>query len=278
MRIHLRATTAVVAFLTLTLTGCTPANPPSTGAEHSTNALHVHGIVSDPQGTGFLLGTHGGIYRASAEGELGRRVGGNDFDAMGLTRIGDELIASGHPGSNTPAELGEQNLGIIRSSDGGATWEPVAYTGEKDFHALTASPDGDLYGQAADSNLLLKSTDLGATWNATSGKPLAFGLAVDATGRIIATTIDGPQFSNDHGASFTPLVDAPDIQLISASPSNQRLVGVDSEGAIWTSTADDTRWHGAGTAHGTPQAIAITDAGEILIADDSGLTLLPVTR
>ena len=257
MRIPLRATAVLVALLTLSLTGCTAGAPPSTGTDHATVLPHVHAIVPAPDGDGFLLGTHDGVYTATSAGQLGTRVGRDNLDAMGLTAVGSDLIASGHPGTLTPTELGLQNLRIIRSRDGGDTWDPVAFTEEKDFHALAAGPDGTLYAQATGNNVVLASSDLGVSWTPTGGALLAFAIVVDATGRIIATTPDGPQVSTD------------------ASPDHQRLVGVDSKGTIWSSTTSDTTWQDVGTVHRSAQAIATTDAGDILVVDDSGLSLLP---
>lgn len=237
----------------------------------------VHAIVPAPDGEGFLLGTHEGIFAATADGHLGSQVGSYGFDAMGLTAVDDTLIASGHPDRGTPANLGEGNLGIIRSRDGGTTWEPVSFTGEKDFHVLTAGPDGTLYGQETGSAQMLASTDLGATWTSTGATLLAFALVVDATGRIIATTPDGPQVSSDHGATFVPLPDSPIMSLIAVSPDGQQLIGVGSKGILWSSTTRDPSWRNIGTAHGNAQAITVTDAGDILIVDDSGLSLLPST-
>lgn len=277
MRMPLRARTSLVALSALTLTGCAAAVPPSTGAEHAEAVAHVHAIVPAPDGDGFLLGTHEGVLSATAYGELGPRVGGDDFDAMGLTALDGELIASGHPGRNTPAELGVGNLGIIRSQDGGETWEPVAFTGEKDFHALTAGPDGTLYGQDAGDGAVLISTDEGVSWSPTGSTLLTFGLEVDAAGRIIAVTPDGPQTSADRGKTFTPLTGAPALFLIATSPDRLRLVGVDNNDTIWTVTGTGP-WQNVGTVHGPAQAITITDEGNVLVVDDSGLTLLPSSR
>jgi hypothetical protein len=277
MRMPPRATTSLVALSALTLTGCAAAAPPSTGAEHAEVLAHVHAIVPAPDGDGFLLGTHDGIYTATADGKLGPRIGGNDLDAMGLTALGGDLIASGHPGRNTPAELGEGNLGIIRSQDGGETWSAVAFTGEKDFHALTASPDGTLYGQDAGDGAVLTSIDGGVSWAPTGSTLLTFGLEVDATGRIIAVTPDGPQTSTDRGKTFTPLTGAPALFLIATSPDRQNMVGVDNKDTIWTVTGTGP-WQDVGTVHGPAQAITITDEGDVLVVDDSGLSLLHLPR
>ncbi len=278
MRMPLRATTSLVALSALTLSGCAAPAPPSTGTEHAESVAHVHAIVPAPDGEGFLLGTHEGIFSATATGELGPRIGGNDLDAMGLTVLDDSLIASGHPGRNTPAELGEGNLGIIRSEDGGGTWEPVAFTGEKDFHILAAGPDGTLYGQDAGDSAVLTSTDEGVTWTSTGNRLIILGLVVDASGQIIAVTPSGLQVSRDRGETFGLLANAPALSLIAASPNRQRLVGVDNDGTIWSVT-DSESWRHIGRVHGTGQAISITDEGDVVLFDDSGLSLLgPASR
>lgn len=276
MRIPLRATASLVALLTLALTGCAAGSPPTTGTDHADTMPHVHAIVPAPDGDGFLLGTHDGLYTAAVDGQLGARVGSDNLDAMGLTALGGDLIASGHPGTRTPTDLGEHNLGIIRSRDGGTTWDPVAYTGEKDFHALTAGPDGTLYAQSTDDNVLLASTDRGVSWTPTGSRLQVFAIAVDTTGRVLATTSDGLQVSTDRGATFTPLPGAPTLYPLAVSPDSQQLVGVDSKETIWITSASDPTWRNVGSAHGSTQAIAITDAGDILVVDDSGLTLLPI--
>lgn len=269
---------SVIALTTaLTLASCA-STPPSTGTDHAAPIEHVHGIIANPTGDGFLLGTHEGIFTATNDGELGARVPGADFDAMGLTAIGDTLLASGHPGRSTPPELGSPNLGIIRSTDNAQTWSPVAFTGEKDFHALTAGPDGTVYGIAADAAGLLVSTDSGTTWMSANDSLFAFSLVVDATGRLIASTPDGIKVSSNAGATFSFWEGAPPLVALSASPDHTRLVGVGSGGRIWVTTTDANVWTEAATAHGTVQAASITDDGALIVFDDSGLTALPTAQ
>lgn len=144
-------TIAITLAASMALAGCTAPVEPTTGHDHATTIEHVHAIVPDPAGDGYLIGAHDGIYTATLDGEIGDRVQNTDFDAMGLTAIGDALIASGHPGRTTAPELGSPNLGIIRSDDSARSWSPVSLTGEKDFHVLAAGPDNTLYGLASDS-------------------------------------------------------------------------------------------------------------------------------
>ena len=271
-RAALTIATALAA--SIALAGCTTPAPPTTGNDHATSIDHVHAIVPDPNGDGFLLGAHDGIYTATLDGQVGGRVSDSDFDAMGLTAIGNALIASGHPGRTTAPELGSPNLGIIRSEDSAQSWTPVSFTGEKDFHVLAANPDGTLYGSASDSIELLRSDDIGQTWSPV-GEVTAVSLVVDATGRLIAATPDGLQVSADEGATFTTLNDAPLLYILAASPDSKRLVGVGNGGQIWTIAGSTAEWVPAGTTHGSAQAITITNEGDILVFDYSGLTALP---
>lgn len=266
---------ALIGAAVLALAGCT-ATPPLTGEAHPELPLtHVHGIVEDPASDGFLLGTHEGIFTVTRDGELGARLADTDFDAMGLTVVDDTLVVSGHPGRSTPPELGSPHLGIIRSSDNGQTWQPTAYTGEKDFHSLAAGADGTLYGVATDANEVLTSMDRGVTWQPTGAPVYAMSLAVDAAGRVIASTPDGLLISTDHAATFGAWPDAPRLAGLSASPDRSRVVGVGAKGKLWTITSGAQNWVEVGAIHGVAQAVTITNSGDILVVDDSGLTLIP---
>lgn len=276
MPIHLRAAAAAIVLAELImLAGCASAEPPSTGTSHAAMASHVHAIVPDPEGDGFLLGTHEGILAVSAEGELLSRVGSYGFDAMGLTVVGEDLIASGHPGADTPPELGDHNLGIIRSADAGVSWEPAAFTGEKDFHALAAGSDGTVYGLATDAIDVLASKDGGDSWAPTGGQLMAVGLVVTSGGNVVAATPDGLRVSTDGARSFEPWPGAPMLYALSVSPNGELIAGVDADEKIWVHVSGASAWKEVGVVHGTAQATAITDTGSILVADDSGLTLLP---
>jgi hypothetical protein len=259
----------------LALAGCTSTTTP-TGSASEIPITHVHGIVPNPTEPGFLLGTHEGIFTVTENGQVGAAVAGPTFDAMGLTLTGDTLLASGHPDFTTPAELGSPHLGIIRSTDGAQSWEPLAFTGEKDFHVLTAGPDQTVYGITTDSSQILTSTNLGETWAPAGASLAAFNLTVDATGRIIASTPNGLQLSTNNAATFTPWEEAPLIALLNASPDQQRIVGLGAGGKLWVTAAGSTEWTQVGAASEEAQVIAITDSGDILVVERNGITVLPV--
>ena len=257
---------AVAAAAGLLLTGCTPTPTAISAPAPDTGLGHVHGIV-DLGGSTVLLGTHTGLYTLGEDGTVTGPVGGIDLDAMGLTATGDTLYASGHPGPSTPAELGAPNLGIIRSLDAGASWEPVAFTGEEDFHVLTVTGDGTLYGIGSSRPLLRTSSDGGQSWADGAELP-AVDLAAATDGTLYAATQDGLQHSTDGGATFTPAPDAPVLYLVETDPTGG-VVGVDTDGMLRRLVG--TGWEDVGTTTGTVQALGVTGDGAIVLVDDRGV-------
>jgi hypothetical protein len=229
----------------------------------------VHGIIDLGDGK-MLLGTHTGIYSITVEGEVSGPIGGNDFDAMGIT--GNKLVqfASGHPGSRTPIELGAPNLGIVKSVDSGETWTPVAFNGVEDFHVLTASSRQELFGFGSSSSALRISKDGGNTWS--DGSPIAAAdLAVTSQGALFAATATGLQVSQYLGSTFGPVTDAPMLYTMSATP-NDGLIGVDVNGVLWR--LDNEIWQQCGTTSGTVEALLETSDGDVVLVDNRGVVLI----
>ena len=84
------------------------------------------------------------------------------------------LTAYRRDGATVLAGLGPE--GFVRSSDGGTTWQPMAYPGAP-IAALAAAPDGSVL-YAATAAGIRKSTDEGATWSETDFRIQALALAV----------------------------------------------------------------------------------------------------
>lgn len=249
------------------LAGCSSAGPRS--VETPPVFGHIHAVIPSEDGT-VLVGTHNGVYTLSGNGEVDGPLGEYDFDAMGLAALGDILVASGHPGPETPAELGAPNLGIIRSADGGESWEPIALTGKEDFHVLAAAPDDRLYGVGSSSTAVRVSDDAGATW-AMAADVAAVALAVTDDGTVYAATPNGVLASRDGAATFEGLADAPLLDLLDASGAE--LAGVEPGGRLWLRSSEGG-WRGAGTAEGGVSAIGLSASGAIYLVDDRGIVVI----
>jgi hypothetical protein len=260
---HLLASLSLLSVLFLS--ACSPPNPTSPAV----NFGHVHGIV-DLGGGDILLGTHSGIYTINEEGDVAGPIGGNDFDAMGISGDEKTLYASGHPGPNTDAQLGTPNLGIIRSDDEGENWSPVSFTGAEDFHVLTVGPNNSLYGIGSGSLALRVSLNGGQTWQNKS-KIEAVDLAATSDGALFAATPEGLLVSEDKGTSFTPIKGAPLLYTISSMPEDG-LIGVDVNGVLWKMS--DQKWQQFGSSHGTVQALLELESGAVALVDERGVVLL----
>jgi hypothetical protein len=232
----------VLAALALTLPGCTLAPSPVHGTSSQTGqgilpSVHVHGLAVDGNTGQVLLATHEGLF--DVRKQRATKIGPTN-DVMGFTSGQDQGIyyASGHPGQGSDLP---NPVGLLRSGDGGKTWEKLSRQGESDFHALTvaksgivafdgklrASPDGKswksidaafvptvLAGHPASDTILAttrgglqRSTDGGTTWTrrgAISGEVQAVATVKGADGKpwIWAATSEGIVVSTDGGATF----------------------------------------------------------------------------
>lgn len=184
----LRATAATAVVVALAA-GCSSAASSPTAAAPSAEAGvlpsgHVHGVAIDPGYGALLLATHEGLIEVGADGGL--RPTGPVIDLMGFTVVGpDHYLASGHPGLRVDLP---QPVGLIESTDGGRTWEPLSRQGQSDFHALAAlAPSGALGWDGA-----LQRTADGHTWEqlAIPAEPHTLSAAPDGT-TVLATTAQG---------------------------------------------------------------------------------------
>lgn len=208
---------------------------------------HMHAVTL--VGGDLLVGTHSGVV------EIDPTTGGvavrGDFhnDFMGLSASGDVLVASGHPGHGSSLP---DPLGLIRSTDGAITWEPVSLTGEVDFHALAI--DGDqVVGQSTTGDLLY-SRDGGLTWEAvamakaTSLAWFADRLWIADGSSLISWSADGQTQESDLGPAV----------FLAAADDGSALWAVLIDGTVHRST-DGTTWAMVGSVPEATYLAATSD-------------------
>ena len=263
---------------TLVLTGCSQgASSASNGGADALPSSHIHGISRDP-GSGMVnLATHEGLNVLQPDGSW-KRVG-PEVDLMGFAVSGPgTFYASGHPGAGVDLP---NPVGLIKSTDAGATWTIVSREGLSDFHALTASSKG-VMGFDSDG---LRMTSDGKTWSegALTVSPTSLAAAPDGS-RVLAATQQGLLSSTDDGASWERLVSAPTLALASWADA-KTVVGVTYEGRLAVSADAGLTWRSdlATLAGGQALSASRDKAGvlEILVATgkavfqslDNGATL-----
>ncbi|MCX8454833.1 F510_1955 family glycosylhydrolase [Paenarthrobacter ureafaciens] len=275
------ALTAGTVSLILALTGCTPDRPadttPSPQATTGLPSAHVHGLAVTPQTSQILLATHVGLFDMTRK--PASKIGDTN-DLMGFTTgKNGALYASGHPG---PGSELPNPLGLIRSTDGGETWEHLSRQGDSDFHAITTTKSGIV---AFDGQL--RTSPDGKTWDtATAGFTPAALAGHPDTDTVLATTPQGIQRSTTSGATWKPVNPGPVIQFAAFADALE-AVGVAPDGTTYYSTDAGASWTKKGTvdtevlaltAHrdnnGKPKIWAATGNG-IIVSTDAGTTFQP---
>ena len=232
---------------------------------------HVHGLGINPADGSLQIATHTGMFRLSDQGPPAR-VGRTAQDTMGFTVVGaNHFLGSGHPDAVGFRQGKPPRLGLIESTDAGATWLDRSLSGEVDFHAIAVS-QGTTYGHDAGTNKLLASND-NTSWETRSTiKALDFAVDPAQPAHLVAAGIDGALVSSDGGRSWLPITVAPGFTALSWAPGGT-LWGVDGGGGSYQSTDGGTTWQAAGRIDGEPEAlVAADDRLVVAVADPQGGT------
>ncbi len=191
---------------------------------------HVHGLVFSADGKALMIPSHDGLalYR---DGRW-TKAPGPEHDYMGFARSRDALYSSGHPapGSGVP-----NPFGLLRSRDGGATWERRGLTGEADFHLLAVGYETDaiyVFNAAPNSRMpatgLYRTADQGMTWRRAKAEGLEgrlFALAVHPRKpEVVAAGTDRGLFlSRDHGGRFERIGGATPVTAVAFELTGEHI-------------------------------------------------------
>jgi photosystem II stability/assembly factor-like uncharacterized protein len=182
-------------------------------ADPSVTLTHIHGLSYSADGTQLLIPSHHGL-AVLAQGRWSKAAG-PEHDYMGLSATRDALYSSGHP---APGSGLTNPFGLIKSRDGGKTWQKLGLEGESDFHILAASYGTNavyLFNSAPNSRMsqtgLYRTLNDGRDWRRAAVKGLgswSHSLAVHPTdARVVAVGTDqGLYLSRDSAESFEQLL------------------------------------------------------------------------
>jgi hypothetical protein len=170
---------------------------------------HVHGLAYSGDGTRLMVPSHHGL--AIYENGKWSKAPGPEHDYMGFVATAKTLYSSGHP---APRSGLVNPFGIIRSRDGGKTWDALGLEGETDFHLLAAGWNSNaIYVWNPEPSSRLKSPGLhftlndGFTWkraaaSGLAGKPHALAVHPDDRSVAALATSQGLYVSKDAGERF----------------------------------------------------------------------------
>lgn len=243
--------------LLVALAGCGgEESPPPVGVPQpaDTGPQHIHGLGINPRDEALIIATHTGLFRAAPGEQRATRIGDRHQDTMGFTVVGpDRFLGSGHPDAREDLP---PLLGLIRSQDGGRSWQPVSLLGQADFHVLRAA-GRRIYGFDATQGRLMVSSDGGQHWEQRRPPAPLFDLAVSPgqSDHIVASTESGLFTSRDAGATWRPLDER--AGLLAWTDGGLILVG--PSGAVHRSRDDGRSFEPLGHIGGQPAALANHD-------------------
>jgi photosystem II stability/assembly factor-like uncharacterized protein len=199
---------------------------------------HIHGLSYSADGKQLYIPMHHGL--AIYSGSQWSKAPGPAHDYMGFAVTREFFYSSGHPAPGVPLQ---NPFGLIKSKDQGQTWDPLGLSGEADFHLLATSYQTNtvyVFNAEANSRMprpgLYYTTDSGKEWRAVQGTGLVgnpASLAVHPTqDKVVAVgTPSGVYLSQDYGAQFQRLADAPQVLAVFFAVDGQHL---------WFSSFDGT--------------------------------------
>jgi mono/diheme cytochrome c family protein len=234
--------------------------------------LAVAPLAGDPEAV--LIATDYGLLRADSAG-ISHVLPGLNVAVTGLAVAADapqNLFVSGFDVDGKP-------VGIIASTDGGATWTaPAPDAGNLAVMSLSVAAGKPLRMAGLDEQIRL-SDDGGASWTAVAETPeQTFAVALSATqpDRIYAATMGGLLVSEDAGASWASSTAPAGPATALATLNDGRMAAFIHNVGFAVSDVAEGNWDvvGSGFADRYLTSIAQAPNGDIYAAADTGAILL----
>ena len=215
--------------LVLTLALAALSLPPARAGEAVT-LTHVHGLSYSADGAQLLIPSHHGL--AVYQGGRWSMAAGPAHDYMGFSATRDALYSSGHP---APDSKLPNPFGLIKSRDGGKSWQQLGLEGESDFHTLATSYAANaVYVLSHGPNSRMREAGIyytlndGLKWQRADAKglpPKVNSLAVHPTdARLVAAgSDDGLYLSRNSAGGFERLVSGKQVLAASFDLNGEQL-------------------------------------------------------
>jgi hypothetical protein len=178
-------------------------------AQDAVTLHHVHGLAYSGDGQRIIIPSHHGL--AVYENGRWSKAPGPEHDYMGFVATAKNFYSSGHP---APRSGLRNPFGLIRSRDGGRTWDKLGLEGETDFHLLAAGWNTNaIYVWNPEPSSRMRATGLhftlneGFSWqraavNGLTGEPRSLAVHPDDRSIVAVATSQGLYLSRNAGEQF----------------------------------------------------------------------------
>jgi hypothetical protein len=227
---------------------------------------HIHGLGIEPADRIILyIATHGDFYH-SHDGNPPFKVDIVRADYMAFNAppsAGIPLYASGHPSTGG-------NTGLIRSTDGGQSWESVAKILEPpvDFHAMAVSRSDPnvIIGFDSGGRGLFKTLDSGKTWETLQYPDYISALAISPSDsqNVFAGTGKGIFQSNDGAKSWIQLDEYKGITILAMSFDENGVLYASNQFGLSRSSDLGGTWEKINKPDLTITSIAVDSQNKII--------------
>lgn len=215
---------AALAFIT---TGCSSEEDEYTFVKVEREQIdHIHGSGYPNNEDDLFVATHDGLMKYNDGRWL--EANSNKHDYMGFQPYQKGFYSSGHPEEGSDLK---NPLGLVKSTDEGASLEKLAFYGETDFHYMAAGyKSGIIYviNEQPNSELdkgFYVSEDEGETWKKMSmtgfDSESIGNITVHPSDKNIVSIAgkDGVFLSNDQGENFSKVSDTSMVTGITMNES-----------------------------------------------------------
>ncbi|MBO0587722.1 F510_1955 family glycosylhydrolase [Sporosarcina sp. E16_8] len=208
---------------------------------------HLHGLGYINGGPEIVISTHDGLYEYGEGGW--KEANSEKHDYMGFQAIREGFFSSGHP---EPGSNYKNPLGLVKSTEKGASFDQLAFYGEIDFHYLAAGYESKVIYVLNEiptkgmSTGLHYSTDEGTTWKESSMKEFnsefISNLAAHPTRKemIAIGSKEGLFLSEDYGEKFSLFNEAKMVTYVTLTDAGGFYANLENEKVMLTSFALDS--------------------------------------
>lgn len=204
--------------------------------------------------------------------EASLSIGALDLDPTDATH---QTVVAGTGRFSSLNRMGGALIGVLRSTDGGATWTTLGTLVFRRFHICGIAARGSVIVVSANNGGIFRTVDTGATWSSLSGAAgtglptgVSFALAGDPTApaRLYAHVGTGGIFrSDDSGATWRKVSNAAIDGLLGATTVNVKLA-VGTSNNVYVAIANGGRLAGlfrSGNGGGSWSALDLPQTVEV---------------